>query len=52
MVCVTCNPQPVENDSKFSRHGNDCPLLAVFPASLEHSRAPAFEVTIWTKASQ
>jgi hypothetical protein len=52
MVRVTRDPEPVEKDSKFSSDRNDCPFLAVSPAPLEHSRAPAFKITVRAKTSQ
>ncbi|MCU1299975.1 MAG: hypothetical protein JWQ87_259 [Candidatus Sulfotelmatobacter sp.] len=52
MVRVARNPQPMENDSKFSGDRNDRSFLAVFAATLEHSRAPAFKITVRTKTPQ
>ena len=52
MVRITGNPQTVEKNRKFSGHGHDGSFFAIFPASFEHSSAPAFEVTVRTKTSQ
>jgi hypothetical protein len=51
MVGITGNPQPMEKNGKFSGHGHDGSLLAILPATFEHSSAPAFEVTIRAKTS-
>ena len=52
MVCVARNPEPMENDGKFSGDRNDRSLLAVFAAAFEHSRAPAFKISVRTKTPQ
>ncbi len=52
MVGITGDPQAVEENSKFPSYGHDGSLLAIFPTPFEHSRAPAFEITVRAKASQ
>jgi hypothetical protein len=52
MVRLTCNPQPVENYSKFPGNRNNRPFLAVFPTPFDHSSAPAFEITVRAKTPQ
>ena len=52
MVRITRNPQAVEKNSQFPGDRHDGPFLAVLTAPFEHSRTPAFEVTVRAKTSQ
>ena len=52
MIRITGNPQAVEKNSQFSGHGHDGSFLAIFPATFEHSSAPAFKVAVRAKTSQ
>ena len=52
MVGFPGDPEPVEEDSKFSGDRDDGSFLTVFAAALEHPRAPAFKIAVRTKAAQ
>src|SRR5258708_13311548 len=52
MVRITGDRQGVEKNSKFPGYGYDGSFLAIFPTPFEHSRAPAFEITVRAKTSQ
>ena len=51
VVSVTCYPQPVEKNSKFSSHRDDRSFLAIFPAPWE-SRMFRKEITAILQTSE